>query len=53
MPSVLPGSYVSCGSAIRYRVLPKFMASIMILCVRTYRDVEVPDVSWTRGYLVT
>jgi len=25
----------------------------MILCVRTYQDDEVPDMSWTRGCLVT
>jgi hypothetical protein len=34
-------------------VLTTLTASVMILCVRTYRDDEVPDVSWTRGYLVT
>ena len=52
-PSVFPGSYISCRSATNYGVLTTFTASVMILCVRTYRDDEVPDVSWTRGYLVT
>jgi len=53
MLSVLPGSYISSGSAIYYRVLSTFMSNAMILYVRTYRGDEVPDVSWTRGYLVT
>ena len=53
MLSVLPGSYISRGSAISYRVLSTFITSAMILCVRTYRGDEAPDVSWTRGYVVT